>query len=143
MVAPVSFPAVASLVPHRPPMLLIDALIEASDDRAVCAATPREGGCFVVDGVLPAEVFLEHMAQTVAALVGWRAAREGGVARRGFLVGAMELVLYVDGARVGDALTVEATRLAGDDEAGSFRCVVRRGGEALAEATLSVMLEPA
>ncbi len=79
------------LVPHRPPMLFIDSLIERLADRATASAVvPENGICFdPVQGVLP-EFFIEVIAQTMAAVNGYDALCDGKKTHDGFLVGIDE-----------------------------------------------------
>lgn len=76
------------LVPHRPPMLLIDRLIERKGDMAVAEAhVPQKGPCVDKErGLLP-EFFIEIIAQTMAAVNGYDALLEGKKLNDGFLVG--------------------------------------------------------
>lgn len=79
------------LVPHRPPMLFIDSLIERVADRATASAVVPENGICVdsVQGVLP-EFFIEVIAQTMAAVNGYDALCDGKEPHDGFLVGIDE-----------------------------------------------------
>lgn len=76
------------LVPHQPPMLLIDRLIERKGDMAVAeACVPQKGPCVDKErGLLP-EFFIEIIAQTMAAVNGYDALLYGKKLNDGFLVG--------------------------------------------------------
>ena len=76
------------LLPHRPPMLLIDRLIERKGDMAVAeACVPQNGLCVDKEhGLLP-EFFIEIIAQTMAAVNGYDALLDGKKINDGFLVG--------------------------------------------------------
>ncbi len=72
-----------TLLPHRPPMLLVEALVKRQGTRSVALATLPISGIFVTaERILP-EYFIELIAQTAAlgncydALIGKMAAREG------------------------------------------------------------------
>ncbi len=135
-------PSVASLVPHRAPMILLDEALAFDDDGATCAAVVREGGVFVERGVVPAVVFMEYMAQAVAALAGYAAQQRGDAVGSGYVVGAREVNLHVAGASVGDRLLVTVRRLAGNAQLGHYRGEVRREGELLADGELSIFSGP-
>lgn len=79
------------LVPHRPPMLLVDTLLERDGDRATASAVvPQNGICVDPDqGILP-EFFIEVIAQTMAAVNGYDALCAGKNPQDGFLVGIDE-----------------------------------------------------
>lgn len=132
-------PALASLVPHRPPMLLLDALVASDDVSATCAVVVREGAMFVRGGRVGATVFIEYMAQCAAAFMGLRATSRAEPVRVGYLLGAREVTLHVDGAAVGDALTVRAELTFDDGAMAAFAGEVRdASGALLAAAELQV-----
>lgn len=135
-----TFPVIESLVPQRDAMMLLDRVVARDDDSATCELTVREGAAFVREGRVPAAVFLEYMAQAAAAFVGLRARDHHRAPREGYLLAAREMDLFTDGARVGDALRVRATRLDEDGALARFRAEVTRDGVTLATATLTVHL---
>ncbi len=133
-----NLPPIAELLPHAGPMVLLDALVEAGDGRVVARVTLRPASLFVEDGKVPAIVAIEYMAQAIGAYAGLRARAAGGAPRIGYLLGTRDMSLEVDAFSVGDELTVEAQHVWGDEQLGSFRCEVRRGGRALASALVNV-----
>ncbi len=133
-----TFPPLVDLLPHRPPMILLDRVIGEQDQGVTCEVTIAESSLFVRDGVVPAVVFVEYMAQAIAAYAGLKAGRNSETVRVGLLLGAREIRFFAAGARVGDRLEVSADRRFGDELLGNFQCEVRRGGEVLAHGALSV-----
>ena len=86
MPSPQNIP-VNELLPHRPPVILIDALLEASETRGAAAKTFR-GGDYGLCGDLVCEpALIECAAQTVAALFGYQAFSKPGTSALGFLAG--------------------------------------------------------
>lgn len=85
---PLEFPIKAeTLVPHRPPMLFVDCLLERSGDTAKGRATfPTSGICFSSDRLLP-EFYIELIAQTCAMAKGYDCLKAGSALRSGMLVG--------------------------------------------------------
>lgn len=154
------YPPLHDLLPHRPPMILIDELVHWDEREVVCSVTIRDDAPFVVDGRVPALVSIEYFAQTVAAFYGYLA-RHRQQFTMGMLLGTRELELRTDFFRVGDALTITGRELwnggassaggASPGEASSegsapaggtlaqFRCELLRGPELLALASISVM----
>lgn len=137
---------VAELLPHRAPMILLDAILEHTADRTVCVVTIGDDALFrEPGGLVPAWVGLEHMAQCVAAHAGLRARAAGDPPPVGFLIGSRRVLFHAAGFAPGQALTVTATHLCGDSGLtglGSFACSVHDAGTGtvLAEGTLSVYL---
>jgi 3-hydroxyacyl-[acyl-carrier-protein] dehydratase len=68
---PGPFPSVTSVLPHRPPFLFIDRIVELSEDRVVAVRTfqPEESfflGHFPERPVVPGVVLIEGLAQAMA-----------------------------------------------------------------------------
>ena len=137
-----ALPRLDELVPHAPPMLLLDELLEAGPGFARCAVRLREDSPFVENGRVRALWALEYMGQAAAALAGLEARAKGSRPRNGFLLGTRELTLAVPSFEVGDELLVEVVEEYRDDRLSSFRGRVRRAGETVAEAVLNVRLSP-
>ena len=137
-----AYPALHTILPHRPPMILIDELLEHSEHEVVCGVTVREGEPFVADGRVPALISVEYFAQTVAAFFGYRG-REQLEPFVGVLVGTRELDLRADYFQVGDALRVAGRLTWTDGELAQFVCELRRGDEVLARAAINVLQTPA
>lgn len=133
-------PPLEALLPHRPPMLLLDEVLECSPGRACCRVRLRPDSPFMEAGRVRALVALEYMGQAAAACAGAQAREAGGAPRIGLLLGTRELTLAVEHFSAGDALVVEAERLAEDERLCSFRCRVLRGEALAAQATLNVLL---
>src|SRR5437867_6860020 len=66
-----------NLLPHRPPMLWIEALTRCTDTEATATARFHERHFAVGNGVIFETALVECMAQTVAAAQGERAHRSG------------------------------------------------------------------
>lgn len=61
-------------IPQRSPMVMIDALLEASDNHAVTSLVIEDKNIFVEDGFLAEPGLVENIAQTAAAQVGFQCA---------------------------------------------------------------------
>jgi predicted hotdog family 3-hydroxylacyl-ACP dehydratase len=137
-----SFPPVAEVVPHKPPMLLLDQVLSYGDDRVTCEVRIGPDTPFLEEDMVPAVVGIEYMAQTVAAYAGLTARGQGKAARIGFLLGCRDLKITTDGFALGDRLVVEAHRTWGESDLGSFACKVERDGELLLQGVLTVYQGP-
>lgn len=138
-----SYPPIVELVPHRPPMLLLDRVLSYDGERVVCETVLGPDSPFAEQGEVPAVVGIEYMAQTIAAGAGLSARDKGDQAgRTGFLLGCRNLSIAVDSFQIGDRLTIEARRTWGENQIGSFACKVQRGSEVLVEGALTVYQGP-
>ncbi len=131
-------PPVAEVVPHGAPMILIDEIVRLGSDSIECRVDIREDSLFVRNGKVRTVVASEYMAQAVAAYVGMLDRVRGRPIQIGYLIGVRELKLVRPFVEVGDALSVEAQRVWGDDELGHFKTRVVRDGEEISRAALTV-----
>ncbi len=102
------FGPVNELVPHRPPMLLIDEVLSWSEPVVRCASTIDQDDLFVEGTAVDAVVAVEYMAQCVAVYGGLLRRAKGQPVTLGFLVGCSELELFRARINVGTRLIVEA-----------------------------------
>jgi len=138
-----TYPPIIELVPHRPPMLLLDRVLSYDGECVVCETVLGHQSPFAERGEVPAVVGIEYMAQTIAAGAGLSAREKGAAAgKMGFLLGCRSLSMAVDSFQVGDRLTIEARRTWGEKELGSFACKVQRDGQVLVEGALTVYQGP-
>lgn len=118
----------AQLLPHRAPMLLLDAIDSCTTERATArVAIARESPFFSteLDGV-PAWVGLEYMAQTVAAWGGARRLARGEALVAGLLLGSRHYHCNSDLFPLHSALTIDIELLFEDDDGlGAFACELR------------------
>jgi predicted hotdog family 3-hydroxylacyl-ACP dehydratase len=134
-----ALPPIAELVPHAPPMLAVDELLECAPGRAVGRLVVREGR-FTRDGRLDSVVLLESMSQVVAACLGYEATREGGAVRVGMVIACRELVLQRPSVAVGEELTLRVRRTQGTDAVSQFETeTLDAGGALVARATLTLV----
>ncbi|MBU0729654.1 MAG: ACP dehydratase [Proteobacteria bacterium] len=84
------------LMPHRPPMLLINRLLarDREKDTGIAEGVIPEAGFFYdpENGFLP-EYFIELVAQSAAAINGYDALVDGKPQMKGFLVGVDDFVM--------------------------------------------------
>jgi predicted hotdog family 3-hydroxylacyl-ACP dehydratase len=126
------------LVPHRPPMLLLDQVLAADDTTLQASLTIHAGTEFLEAEGVPAHIGIEYMAQACAAFAGSRASRAGAVPRIGFLLGSRRFAMQRPWYRLGDVLLVSVTLVYQDEAMGSFAGRIEVAGEVAAEADLTV-----
>ena len=138
MTLAVSGPA-ARYLPHQPPMLLIDDIVEVTEQRAVCRAMIRPDCVFAIDGAVNPAAMIEFVAQVCAIYVGVRSARLGDPPQVGFIMACREVDFEVERFAVGDELTITATKVFGQKQLAAFTGTVARGGARCATVQLSVI----
>lgn len=73
-----TFSPIELLIPQRPPILMVDELLRVEGDEAWTMWRVREGNCFLeADGSLSPVGLIEHIAQSAAALCGYRSYQQG------------------------------------------------------------------
>ncbi len=136
-----SYPAIASLVPHAASMLLLDRLCEATATTARCEVRVGETLALFLrdDGALPGWVGIELMAQTVAAWSGYQGHLRQEEPQIGLLLGARKYQCHLARLPAGSLLTIDCEQLLQDGALASFQCYLRCDGELVAEARLSTI----
>jgi predicted hotdog family 3-hydroxylacyl-ACP dehydratase len=132
------------LLPHKPPMVLIDAVRGWERGRLEATVSIRPGIAFFepARGV-PAHVGMEYMAQACGAYAGLQVIAAGEPVRVGLLLGTRRYLAQVGWFEPGQALDVKVTELFRDGSIGMFDCRIEHEGRTLAAAQLSVyLLEP-
>jgi 3-hydroxyacyl-[acyl-carrier-protein] dehydratase len=107
---------IQSAIPHRPPMLLVDEIVEQSEDRIVCRKTFHAGEFFFQGHypgypLVPGVILCESAMQAGAILLSRFVAEEGGVP----VATRMNEVKFKQMVRPGDTveMTVELTERLG------------------------------
>jgi predicted hotdog family 3-hydroxylacyl-ACP dehydratase len=131
-------PPIEELVPHRSPMLVLDEVLHYDGPHVTCRARVRGDSPFVREGLMPAVMLVEHMAQATAAWLGLRALERGDPIRAGVLAGSRKVELEIDAVEVGDDLEVRVEHIWGEEQLASFSCEILRGGVRVASAVLNV-----
>jgi len=138
----VTLPSLIELIPHRPPMLLLDRVVSFEAHRVVCAARPSHTSIFARQGAILGVVTLEYMAQATAVCLALGRPHDPAARGQGLLVAARRLLLACAEIRVDTELLVVAALSASAGRAASFDCRVDAApdGTTLASAELTVYL---
>jgi predicted hotdog family 3-hydroxylacyl-ACP dehydratase len=138
--AAVRYPPLEQLLPYRPPMILIDRMIDATDTGTMCEVTIRPQTLFIEPEGVPAFVGLEYMAQAVAAYGGYKSYLAGEPMAIGFLLGTPQLKTYCQFFDCGQTLQIQVTHVWGDDELMQFHCTIQDAltGRLLQQAELNI-----
>ena len=130
------------LLPHRPPMVLIDAveLFDAEAKRLVARVTIGENQLFFDGQGVPNWTAIEYMAQTAAALVGYydRHVEPDRPVRPGLLLGTRKLDLKLERFEAGKTYRISAENAFCDSDAAAFLCSIEDdAGNTVATASLN------
>ncbi len=128
----------ALLVPHKPPMLLIDRLLEIKERSSLLEMTVKDNTIFVgADNRLDDVSYPEILAQAIAAQEGFRKLGCRDYQPEGFLLGLKNLEI-IGSARVGDTLQIFVQKVAKYGDFGIIQGEVRKGNDVIARGELKV-----
>jgi predicted hotdog family 3-hydroxylacyl-ACP dehydratase len=131
-----------SLLPHRPPMLLINDVVEVNESSASAIAFIDDQASFFQNGNgIPAWIGLEYMGQTAALIAGYQLEHNLVKPHLGFLLGTRcyqtEVEFFLPNKNV--LINCNEIAVVGDSLA-TFDCTIRHidSDKVLANANLSV-----
>lgn len=126
----------ADLVLHRPPLLLLEAIKETSEEHCIALVRVDPNAWYAEpDGAMPGWFGMELMAQTITAYSGSRKRLLGLPPKIGFNLGTRSYESSLPGFPANAVLEVEI-RLKYLDESGlsAFACEIRHLGQIVARA---------
>ena len=95
--------AIYRLIPQRPPIVMIDTLIDATDGEARTALTVAADNIFCSAGQLREPGLIEHIAQSAAAFAGFSTYKQGLPPKLGY-IGELKKIRINALPLVGDTL---------------------------------------
>ena len=112
-------------LPHRAPMMLIDKVIEVTEDSAVCECYVGDQGVLKnftdADHHLPSYYMIELISQTIGVWSGYMAKlRNIDIPPMGMILGARDLKYPVDHFKNGSTLKIWVKKVLEDDVVASF-----------------------
>jgi predicted hotdog family 3-hydroxylacyl-ACP dehydratase len=130
-------PLPGGLIAHRGAALMVETIVEAGPDHAVCRGRVGAGSAFATSGRVPAVVAIELAAQA-AAVQQALAARGGEAPRPGYLVGVRDASLRADVVPADAPLLAAVRRVARAGPLATYAVSVRGpDGAEILTATLS------
>lgn len=128
----------ALLVPHKPPMLLIDRLLEMKERSSLSEMIVKADTVFVNGtGKLDEAAYPEILSQAIAAQEGFRKLGCRETQPAGYLLGLKHLEI-LGSAQTGDKLLISVRKVAKYGDFGIIQGEVRRGDELIARGELKV-----
>lgn len=129
---------VDGIIPQMPPMRMIDTLDTLAERSAQCSVLIKEEMPFIEkDASVDHVAYLEMMAQSIAALNGFRNMDSSDTAPEGYLLGARDLKIKGK-AFAGDSLKIMVFKFARYGGFGIVKGVVKKNDEVLAEGEIKI-----
>ena len=136
-----TYPPVTSLIPHRPPMLLVSRVLDVEEKTGSAEAPIKENHLFLrQDGTLLPETCCELIAQGYGVCEAYRRTQKGlTIEGGGYLATLRDMEVFAP-ARVGDVLTVRTEKM--DECFGTYivRGEVFCNEQKLAQATVYIFM---
>ncbi|MDR1657000.1 MAG: hypothetical protein LBT47_05520 [Deltaproteobacteria bacterium] len=129
---------ILGLIPHRPPMLLVDRLVSLTGQEAVSESVFSAESIFLKgDGSVEEAVLFEMMAQTFAAATAVESGGEGP--KTGYLVGLKRVIIY-GSAQAGVPVAVRVKTISQVDDFSVVEGEVHQGGRLLAVGQVTIFV---
>ena len=100
--------SILEFLPQRPPVVMIDKLISADDNKTISGLLVKKSNIFFERDALSESGLVENIAQTAAAGVGYICKQENRKVPVGFIASIKDLVIHQLPAE-GDELVTEVT----------------------------------
>lgn len=81
-------------IPQRPPIVMIDRIIDISESKVVCELIVKNDTIFVAESKLLEPGIIENIAQTIAAGAGYRAKEKNEKVKLGYIAAIKNLNIY-------------------------------------------------
>ncbi|MDR0454694.1 MAG: hypothetical protein LBH05_07790 [Deferribacteraceae bacterium] len=130
------------ILPHKPPMILIDRVLEYDlEARSLAAEFDVTEKSLFFDssiGGAPSWVGMEYMAQALGAFSGiYIAENDGGKPEIAFLLGSRDYQMFVDIFELNKTYTVYILENFADATLGSYHCLIKNGDFMCAKADIT------
>ena len=128
-------------IPQKPPMVMVDCIVEINDKTTVTAFLIKEDNIFIQDGFFREPGLIENIAQSAAAGIAGNPVNEGEVPKLGFIGAVRDLKIYKLPS-TGDEIITTVTVTHEILNATVVTGQTRLQGELIAECELRIFLEP-
>lgn len=131
---------IKKLIPHREPMIMVDALVYYSALKAASELTIQGTNIFVEEGYLTETGLIEHMAQAAALYTGYKYYMEKLPVKEGF-IGSVKSLNIVELAKTNDTLTTEVHIAYEVANMTVVKLITSLGEKMIAEAEMNTVLK--
>lgn len=132
--------AVIDLLPHNPPMVLLDELISASQESVHCQVTIA-ADCLYFNSktrTVPNYIGIEFLAQSVGVWAGYHAQQKKETPKIGFLLGSRRYKASPVDFKEGQQLDIRANRVMHDENMSVFNGSITLDGQEVAKAQINL-----
>jgi len=132
---------IADVLAHRPPMILVDKLLDyhATGGRCRVTITPQSAFYDTDSKGVASYIGSEYMAQTIAAYAGALALDNDKQVKIGFLLGTRKYETFTPLFELGDELEITVLELIQEESGLSvFDCIIKRAEQVVAQAKINV-----
>jgi len=135
-----SYP-IEQVVPHKHPMILVDALVAYNDISAQCRVNITSNSNFYNETKqsVPSYVAIEYMAQSIAAFANANEKDQGGEVAIGFLVSSRKLKVFISNFTLNMQLNIFVEQLYVEESGlSAFDCFIEHEDKRVAEAKINI-----
>ena len=132
---------VEQLLPHSGDMVLIDEMLDYGDDFGVSRVKVDAASKFYEGDIngIHAAIGLEWMAQTIAAIAGIEALKNGRPVQVGFLLGTRKYEPTKNVFKLDEEFIIHVKKLYREENGlGAFQCTIHEDDQLIADAKLNV-----
>lgn len=88
------FNEILAYIPQRPPIVMIDRIVEVIDNKVICQFEIKDDNIFVANGIFCEPGIIENIAQTIAAGAGYKAKEQNTEVKLGYIAAIKNLNIY-------------------------------------------------
>ena len=130
---------IESLIPHRDRIKVLSEVLEITSESAVAEALVKSDWPLCNGNIVDPIVLIEVVAQTAAAIDGFKRKKQGKTGGKGWLVGIKNAQFNVAEITVGTLLTASVSNSYSFDNYSVIRGTVKAGEEILAVIVLQAL----
>ncbi|MDQ6993880.1 MAG: hypothetical protein Q9M31_10420 [Mariprofundus sp.] len=130
---------IASMLPHRAPMLMITKLLTHDKQKIIALASIDANNPLLQKGRFPGYASLELLAQTSGLFLGLKFTANTAP---GAIIALRNMEIYVPFIPCGETLIIESTFLGGSQHAAMFEGTVLIGKRVVMKASITLSLFP-
>jgi len=133
---------IRQLIPQRKPILMVDELVDATENVAKTQLTIRPDNWFLNEqGQLTEPGLIEHMAQSASAAAGWKALQAGQQDPPVGFIGEVKRFICHSCPQTGSTLHTTVTKEMEVGDVTMVSCETRVGDELIASTLLKIAIE--